>query len=155
MQIENKNHHFYPSFSRYPWEETLSSVRNSRLCDKYPEEKWNEMLNRDAFNMTKYSYVSLRTAPKDSQLKTLLTKYWFFVDISNISSFLSLGTGIFWKVFGFADKPNTIPAKLEWHFQVIEIETSHFSCPIRFEQPTKFSGPSGCVSCSRFGSLIF
>ena len=40
-------------------------------------------------------------------------------------------------------------------YQLIQIEMSHFSCPIRFEQPTKFAGPSGCVSCSRFGSLIF
>ena len=38
---------------------------------------------------------------------------------------------------------------------VILIETSHSSCPIRFEQPTKFLGPSSCVSCSRFGSLTF
>ena len=38
--------------------------------------------------------------------------------------------------------------------QVIQIETSHDSCPIRFEQPTKFPGPSGCASCIRFGSLI-
>ena len=40
-------------------------------------------------------------------------------------------------------------------YQVIQIETSQFSCPIRSEQPTKFPGPSGCVSCSHFGSLIF
>ena len=40
------------------------------------------------------------------------------------------------------------------HNQVIQIETSHSSCPIRFEQPTKFPGPSGCASCIRFGSLI-
>ena len=43
------------------------------------------------------------------------------------------------------------------HFsnQVIQTETSQGSCPIRFEQPTKFPGPSSFVSCSRFGSLIF
>ena len=40
-------------------------------------------------------------------------------------------------------------------FQVIQIETSHGSCPIRLDQPTKFAGSSGCVNCSRFGSLIF
>ena len=40
-------------------------------------------------------------------------------------------------------------------YQVIQIETSHGSCPIGFEQPTKFLGLSGCASCSRFGSLIF
>ena len=39
--------------------------------------------------------------------------------------------------------------------QVIQIEKSHFSCPIRFEQPTKFSGPFGFVRCSRFCSLTF
>ena len=33
--------------------------------------------------------------------------------------------------------------------QVIQIETSHGSCPIRFEQPTKFPWPSGCASCGR------
>ena len=32
--------------------------------------------------------------------------------------------------------------------QVIQIEMSHGSCPMRFEQPTKFSGFSGCASCS-------
>ena len=41
------------------------------------------------------------------------------------------------------------------NIQVIQIETSLFSCPIRSEQPTKFPGPSGCVSCRHFGSLIF
>ena len=39
--------------------------------------------------------------------------------------------------------------------QVIQIETSHGSCLIRFEQPTKFPGPSSCLSCIRFGSLTF
>ena len=39
--------------------------------------------------------------------------------------------------------------------QVIQIETSHGSCPIRLDQITKFMGPSGCVNSSRFGSLIF
>ena len=38
--------------------------------------------------------------------------------------------------------------------QVIQLETSHGSCPIRFEQLTKFLGPSGCASCIRFSSLI-
>ena len=38
--------------------------------------------------------------------------------------------------------------------QVIQIERSHGSCPVKFEQPTKFPGPSGCASCIRFGSLI-
>ena len=38
--------------------------------------------------------------------------------------------------------------------QVIQIETSHGSCPIRFKQPAEFPGPSDCDSCSRFGSLM-
>ena len=32
------------------------------------------------------------------------------------------------------------------HIQVIQIETLHGSCPNRFEQPTKFQGPSGCAN---------
>ena len=39
--------------------------------------------------------------------------------------------------------------------QVIQIEMSHGSYPIRFEQPTKSPGPSDCANCIRFGSLIF
>ena len=39
-----------------------------------------------------------------------------------------------------------VPSDSDW--------TSHGSCLIRFEQPTKFPGHSGCSSCSRFGSLI-
>ena len=38
---------------------------------------------------------------------------------------------------------------------MIQIQTSHGSCPIRFEQPSKLTGPSGCVSYSRSGYLIF
>ena len=41
------------------------------------------------------------------------------------------------------------------HLQVIQIETSYDSCPIIFGLPTKFPGPSSCISCSCFGSLIF
>ena len=40
-------------------------------------------------------------------------------------------------------------------YQMIQIEASHGSCPIGFEQPTKFPGPSGCVNCSCFGYSIF
>ena len=35
--------------------------------------------------------------------------------------------------------------------QVIQNETSH-PCLIRFEQSTKFPGPSGCANCSRFAT---
>ena len=37
---------------------------------------------------------------------------------------------------------------------MIQIETSDYSRLIIFEKPTKFPGPSGCASCSRFGSFI-
>ena len=39
--------------------------------------------------------------------------------------------------------------------QVIQIAKSHASCPIRFEQPTKFPGPSSYFSCSLFYFLTF
>ena len=35
--------------------------------------------------------------------------------------------------------------------QVIQTETSQGSCPIRLEQSTRFSGTSGCDSCSHLG----
>ena len=41
-----------------------------------------------------------------------------------------------------------------FHMQVIQTETSNDSCPIRFEQPTKFPGHPGYASCSYFGPLI-
>ena len=37
---------------------------------------------------------------------------------------------------------------------VIQIEMPHGSCPIGFEQPTKFLGSSDCASCNRLGFLI-
>ena len=39
--------------------------------------------------------------------------------------------------------------------QVIQIEKSQFSCPIRSEQPTEFPDPSSCVNYNYFCSLIF
>ena len=38
---------------------------------------------------------------------------------------------------------------------MIEIETSHSSSPIRYEQPTKFFGPSGRVRCSHICFVSF
>ena len=43
--------------------------------------------------------------------------------------------------------------KLDPAFQVIQTEMSHGPCPIKLQQPAKFSGPSGC-SYSRFAFLI-